>query len=315
MKSAFITAGGIGDTLQTLQAATLFYDKNIEKFQINPTSLPVPRRPDIYVNSHQEIVDFVNKCTYFSAYSCPERVGGFKDSENPLNLKTDFLDELHKKYDKVFAVTPDFLFQAPLSFPWFEYCKSYKRFMQTQVYTKTQDDFCHDAINPNTKNIFFNFTSVTLEKNYSLPFVQKIIDLFNKTSYNIIIARTSNWKGTPIPFFAQGRFYDLVDKPIEEVMGVLNKCDYFCGIDSAFSHISYHLGLPRLILQYQYNQPFHIVRYQNDTTDCIPLNVPPEQVFNRIMLNLRDPITQALPQFNIPYQTNTKQLLFKKYYD
>lgn len=312
MNAAFIGSGGIGDVLQTLIAATLFRNRyagygmgSLDRGGVQ-----------IYINSHKEIYDFVKKCTDFEVFQCPERGVAFPDTENSLNLPQDFLDNLFKKYDKVYAVTPDFLFQAPFSFPWFHYCKSYKRFLQIPVQLQTDYKFKHEAINPNTKNVFLNMTSVTMEKNYSFPALQKLVDFFAKSNYNVIIARISNWKGTPIPFLLQGKFYDLVDRPIDEVVNILNKCDYFCGIDSGFSHIAYHLGLPRLILQYQFNQPFHIARYQNDTTDCIPLNSTPETIFNRIMLNLRDPITEAIPaQFNIPYQTNTKQLLYKKYYD
>jgi ADP-heptose:LPS heptosyltransferase len=154
-----------------------------------------------------------------------------------------------------------------------------------------------------------------MEKNYPLPALQELINKLNGTNYNVIISRTSSWKGTPLPFFLQGKYYDLVDRPIKEVMNVLNCCDYFIGIDSAFSHIAYHLNKPRMVLQYNQN-PYHVVRYHENLNHDLPLNVSPDHIFNRVMLNLKDPLTQALPAYmNIPYQTNTKQLLFKKYYD
>lgn len=303
MSTAIITCGGIGDVLESVKAGVVHMAHNQE---------PV----DIYINSHQEIIDFVQKCTYFPAFPCPERTNSFKDVENPLNLPPLFLDSLFEKYDSVYSCFPDSLGQAPFAFPWFKFVKSYKEFLKTKVDIRTEHFFRYAAINSDTKNIFIHATSITMEKNYDLSKLQKLVNLFNKTNYNLIIARTSTWKGAQLPFFCQGKFYDMVDRPIGEVVDVMDKCDYFVGIDSGLAHISYHLGLPRLVLQQHFGQPFHISRYHEDVTDDLPLGVEPEHIFNRVMLNLRDPLTQAIPAYiAIPYTANTKQLLYKKYYD
>lgn len=308
MQAAIITTGGIGDVLHGLIAATLWFDKH-SKWCTQAVS------PHIYVNSHQEIVDFINKCTYFKAYPCPARVNNFRDAENPLNLPSGFIDNLFNSYNNVYSCFPDALGQAAFSFPWFQYVKSYKGFLQTKIRIKTQENFIHEAINKNTKNIFIHPTSVTFQKNYPLMALQELINKLNSSNYNVIISRTSQWKGTQLPFFLQGKYYDLVDRPIEDVVNVMNNCDYFVGIDSGLSHIAYHLGLPRLVLQYD-NNPYHIARYHEDVTDDLPLSSSPEQIFNRIMLNVRDPLTYSLPAYmQIPYNFNTKQLLYKKYYD
>lgn len=302
MSCAIISTGGIGDTLLALSAATRYQRHNDE---------PI----DIYVNSHQEILDFVNKCTYFRAFPCPERKNQFQDPENPLNLPKEFLDKLFKEYGLVYSCFPDSLGRAPFDFPWFKYVKSYKEFLRTKVHIKTQNGKS-PAINPNTKNIFLHATSVTMEKNYSLSALQNLVTMLNTTNYNVIICRTSSWKGTQLPFFCKGNFYDMVDRPIEEAVSTLASSDYFIGIDSSFAHLAYHLEVPRLVLHQHFNQPFHISRYHEDTGDDLPLNTSPEQIFNRVVLNIKQPYTLVIPSYlNIPHNVNAKQLLYGKYYD
>lgn len=299
MSCAFIVTGGLGDALLGLIAPTLYQLHNEEPIRI-------------FVNSHQEIVDFINKCTYFQAEKCPERTGGFADPENPLNLPPEFLEKLHKDYDHVYSCFPDALGQAPFAFPWFKYAKSYKDFMRTKVHMKVNQLFTPR----NTKIVFIHATSVTLEKNYPLTKLQRLMDMFNKTHYAVELARTSSWKGAPLPFFCMGVYKDIVDRPIEEVVSLMAQADYFIGIDSGLAHIAYHLGLPRVVLQQHFNQPFHLARYHQDPTDDLPLDIPPEVIFTRAMLNIKDPITQAIPAYlNLPPNVNTKQLLYKKYYD
>jgi hypothetical protein len=301
MSCAIITSGGIGDCLESLKAASLYQLHNDE---------PV----EIYVNSHQEIVDFINKCTYFPALRCPERKNNFNDAENPLNLPKEFLDGLFKEFSSVYSCFPDSLGTAPFDFPWFRFVKSYKEFIRTKVHFRPPT--ISPAINPDTKNIFIHATSITPEKNYSLSSLQSLVSLLNSLNCNIIICRASQWKGEKLPFFCKGKFYDLVDRPIEEAVSTLQRSDYFIGIDSSFAHIAYHLGIPRLVLQQHFNQPFHLARYHEDVTDDIPLNIGPEQIFNRVALNLREPYTMAIPAYlNIPHNVNTKQLLYRKYYD
>jgi hypothetical protein len=304
MSVAIITAGGIGDCLMAVQAATLYQSINLE---------PV----EIWVNSHQEIVDFINKCTYFPAFKCPEHHNKFHDPENPLNLPKDFLDGLFTKHTNVWSAFPDSLGQCAFAFPWYRFCKNYKAFLRTKIHVKQYPrSFENLALNPDTKNIFIHATSITLEKNYQMTKLQKLVNMLNTTNYNVIICRTSEWKGTPLPFFCQGKYYDLVDEPIDKVIYTLRKSDYFIGIDSGPAHVAYHLDVPRIVLHNNFNIPMHLVRYHEDSSDDLPLNVEPEVIFNRVMLNLKDPLTYAIPSYlTIPHNANTKQLLFKKYYD
>jgi len=300
MSCAIITCGGIGDVCQALSAATLFEAEH-------------NRKADIYVNSHIEILDFIKKCTYFNVFQCPSRTNEYKDPENPLNLPKTFLDNLINEYDAVYSCWPDSLTLAWHAFPWKDYVRTYKAFMQTKVSLKANENFKHEAIKPNTKNIFIHVTSITMEKNYPLPKLQALVNLFNKVGYNIIIARTSQWKGSPLPFFCQGNYIDLVDRPLEETINILNKCDYFIGIDSAYAHISFHLQIPRIVLQQRYQTPYHIIRYHETCEDDMPLESPLESIFNRVMLNLTEPLTSAIPAYvQIPYQADMRNLLIKK---
>jgi hypothetical protein len=302
MSLALITAGGIGDSLFAVQCAALYEYHNDGPIHI-------------YVNSHQEIVDFINGCTFYKGIRCPDRVNKLPDPENPLCLPKEFLDQLYSNYDEVYSAFPDALGQAPFSFPWFRYTKAYKNVLKTKIHVKTGILNC-DTIDKNTKNVFLNLNSITIEKNYPLTEIQKLVNILNQTEYNVIIARCSSWKGQPLPFFCQGKYCDLVDKSIDEVVSTMSHCDYFCGIDSGLSHVAYHLDIPRIVLHQQYNQPFHLARYHEDVMEDMPLNSSAEQIAHRIILNLRDSVTTALPTyFNIPCLTNTKQLLFKKYYD
>lgn len=296
MKTAIIGVGGLGDILRVAQAATLIGGATI------------------YVNSHKEVYDFCDKSLFFPAKECPKRNAFFKESEHPLNLPKEFIDELFSSYSNVYFAAPDDLGTASLSFPWFKYVDSYKDYVRIKVPIRV-----HPVINPIPKvrkRIFIHATTVTMEKNYSLTYLQALVDLLNKTPYEIVIARTSKWKGTELPFYLEGKYIELVDRPIEECIYYLNSSDYFFGVDSSFSHVAYHLNLPRLIVLNNYHNPIHICRWQEDISDTLPLDAQPEMVFNRIMLGMKDPITQTLPTFfNIPHTVNTKQLLYKKYYD
>lgn len=303
MKAAFIVTGGIGDFL--LSTPSIVSWKNNHPFD----------DLDIYVNSHKELLDFILKCTDFNAFICPPRLNVLKDPESPLNLGTHFLDSLFKKYEEVYSLCPDSLGQMPFSFPWFKYSSNYEDFTLLKCPLKLFNKFNHTALNPDTKNILIHATSVTFEKNLSTPVLQKLVDLFSTTNYNLIIVRTSTWQGTPIPFMVKGKFHDVVDQSIEITANLVANSDYVVSIDSAISHLAYHLSKPRLILHYN-QHPIHLVRYHSLISQELSINTPPEQIFNRVMLNIRDPITQKIPaSLNIPYQTNTKQLLYKKYYD
>lgn len=294
--NAIIVTGGIGDVLVGLQAGMLIG----------------PEKCHIFVNSHKEILDFVQKCTYFHVLPCPERQPLLPDAENPLNLPRQFLKGLHQDYQKVYSCFPDGLGLNPFAFPWYQYVKSYKEFLRVKIPIKVN---VLDHGNAPPINVFCNFTSVTLEKNWPLPKVQKFVDFLNKTRYNVIIARTSGWKGVQIPFFCVGKYYDLVDLPIETVVNALAKCNYFVGIDSGLAHIAYHLGIPRVVLQRHFNTPWHIVRWQNETDCCLPLEAGAEMVLDRLMLNLRNPITVAIPSnISVPALVNAKQMLIQKYY-
>lgn len=300
MSSAFIVTGGLGDSLLGLCAPTHWQMHNDEPIKI-------------YVNSHQEICDFVEKCTYFDAEMCPARTGGFPDPENPLNLPPEFLDQLHKEHEHVWSSFPDSLGQAPFGFPWFQYVRSYKEYMRTKVSLR-----CGTVKSPaqTKKHIFLHMTSVTLEKNYSLTKLQTLVNIFNQTNYEVVIARTSQWKGTPLPFFCTGKYIDLVDQPIERICMEIRDSDYFVGIDSSMAHIAYHIGIPRIVLQQHHNSPFHLVRYHEDVCDDMSLESSPEQIANRVLLNLKDPLTENIPAYlSIPANVSTKQLLYKKYYD
>lgn len=303
MKAAFIITGGIGDFL--LSSPAIISWKNrvpLDNFKI-------------YVNSHKELLNFINECTPFHAFPCPTRLNVLKEPENPLNLGIDFLDELFQENDKVYALCPDSLGQMPFAFPWYDYDSNYEDFSLLKCPISFYNNFTHEALNQNTKNILIHATSVTFDKNLPMPALQKLIDLFAQTNYNVIITRTSQWQGTPIPFMVQGKFHDIVDQPISRLVNFVAHSDYVISIDSAISHLAYHLNKPRLTLNYN-QHPLHLVRYHTLISQELTTNTSPEQIFNRVMLNLRDPITQKIPaSLNIPYQTSTKQLLYKKYYD
>ncbi len=300
MNAAFIVTGGLGDFLLSSPAIVHWHLKG--------------HVAHVHVNSHNELFDFVKKSTLFKAFKCPKRLSVLKEPENPLNLGTAYLDTLFREYDRVYALCPDGLGQMPFAFPWFDYVSNYEDFTLTKMPILHSNDK-PEAINPDKKNVLIHATSVTLEKNIPFPTLQRLVDLFGQTDYNLIITRTSEWQGTPIPFFVNGKFVDVVNQPITELVKLVAHADYVISIDSAVSHLAYHLSRPRLNLAYNQN-PFHLVRYHTNIAQELSIHNSAEQIFNRVMLNMRDPITQKIPaSVNIPYQTSTKQLLFKQYYD
>jgi len=305
-KAAIIVCGGIGDVLYGLRAATIL--KNIPHKEESDVGI------DIFVNSHSEITDFINTCTEFKAKQCPERDNLMPEPENPLNLPMEFIDQLYKDYNMVFACFPDGLGLNPFAFPWYAFCRTYKDFLRTRVKITIPTEVLN-AESVSGRAVFIHANSVTPQKNWPLSELNKLIGMFNGTNFHPVVARLSRWKGEPIPFYCAGNFTDLCDKPIVNVLAHLLFAKHAICIDSGLAHCAYHLGVPRTVLQQHFQQPFHMVRWQEDTSDMIPLGATAEQIFNRVMLTIKEPMAYMIPPYlAIPANVNKKQLFAQKYY-
>ena len=108
------------------------------------------------------------------------------------------------------------------------------------------------------------------------------------------------------------------DPNFNDSLDILCKSEYGIFTCNGPSHIAYQLGVPRLILDPQFNKIPWISRWKEDNEECIDINTSTELVSNIVLHNIENPETLLVDRKIILYlitngYNNWKEIFLLKY--
>lgn len=287
---AIITAHGIGDNILGLQCAHHVGADNC----------------DVFVAARDEVFDVVKDCFghLFNIYKADGKLG-----ENNYFLECKEAQDFFKsKYPFVYYVVPDLLFRNPFAFDYGHCHVPPSVIKSTRLLTKEYSS----PVN----TVYVGLTSSTPGYNYAnlKPLLIKLGK--ENPNYNFYFPKISKWAGTDIDF---GDLTGLpsnvvvVENPsMKESLGVLRKSCYGIFSCNGPSHLAYHYGIPRLVLDPQFEKPAWIARWKEDYSECVSINTNIIDVSRIVKTNLDVPETQLIPRrFAVQEKDWTKELIFK----
>jgi hypothetical protein len=180
------------------------------------------------------------------------------------------LESIRKGFYEFYYVCPDLTFKNPYSFDYRRYRTNPKAIITTRLLTH--------KYKPNGKNIIYLALNSTTP-GYTYQNIGELAVQLAKNipNYEIYLPVLTNWNGKPIPpvIFSE-KPNNLVieyDQDVEHSLNKLKTAHYCICADNGFSHISYHLGQSRMLLDphlFQNPNPLPwIVRWREDITDSI----------------------------------------------
>jgi hypothetical protein len=118
--------------------------------------------------------------------------------------------------------------------------------------------------------------------------------------YHILLPSISQWAGKEVaPFKVENPPANLTiiqDGSFESAIENLRHSCYFVGTDNGPSHLAYHYGIPRLILDPQFIRLPWVARWKEDITECVPIEIPPKMAIQTVVTNLAIPQTCLIPR-------------------
>lgn len=216
------------------------------------------------------------------------------------------------EYDEIYYVIPDLLFRNPHSF-------DYKKYNLHPQIIKQQRVFLYEN-NIQENRIYCGLQTTTSGYLYS-----QIKELINDLSiklpyYEIYFPNINSWNNEKC-FDLSGEFKSntIIDKNCSLIssLSYLKQSKYFIGTCNGPSHIAYHLGIPRLILDPQYDKAPWVARWKEDYSECIDIRMPYNYVSQLVYNNITQIETNLIPRNMALYNSNNgktwKDNLFLKY--
>lgn len=217
-------------------------------------------------------------------------------NDNILLKDEAVLKEVTDGYDEFYYEVPDLLFTHPHSF-------DFKKFRTYPHIIKTMRTLTKKARPEN--RIYLGLMTTT--KGYTYTKIAEVAYALadQLPEYEVYLPLTTKWASTDVPeVVLPARIpTNLVvtkDVPFEANLDILARSCYFIGTDNGPSHVAYHLGMPRLILDPQFDKMPWIARWKEDYLESLPIGISPESVVDVVKANLRVPATTLLPR-RYPY--------------
>lgn len=220
---------------------------------------------------------------------------------------------LLSQYDKVYYVIPDLMFNNKMAFNFNDFrvtpSPQIIKSLRTLLDRKQRTD----------NLIYCGLQSVT--PGYLYQEIPKLlVSLANALpSYEIYFPNISKWSGKDTFHIKDKTEYPsnvlIDDNPnFLDSLAILTYSKYFIGTDNGPSHVAYHLGIPRTILDPQFNNLPWVARWKEDVSDSIPINMFPDTVANIVKKNIEMPQTLMIPRICMAMSQNAdwKQKLFIK---
>lgn len=292
---------GIGDCLLSLQISHWLTEKNIPHKNI--------------ISAREEVFNPLNYIAgkIFNL----ERISDEYANDNLIEFNNEKLEELKQKYksQNICYNVPDLLFTNPLSFKYEQYDLNPQIIKKTRTLTK--------AAKKKEKIIYCGLCSNTQGYMYS-----DIYNLLNKIAarlpnYTVYFPKVAKWvKDINYNCDFSKNFLSNVwideDPNFNTSLDILSKSAYGVFTCNGPSHLAYHLGIPRLILDPQYNKILWISRWKEDYEECIPIQIDAENISRLIETNISTPQTMMIDRkiiLNLISQNynNWKEILYFKF--
>lgn len=235
----------------------------------------------------------------------------YASNNNLLNDESLF-EFLTKDYEEKYYVIPDLLFNNKHTFDF----KKYGTNPQMIRSTRLLDNRTRAVVRP---MIYLGLMSTTPGYTYDDILSLARAMAITNPQYEVYLPLVNKWAGKDIKNFdvpanLPSNLKIDVNPDFLKSLDILKEACYFVGTDNGPSHLAYHLGTPRLILDPQYNRVPWIARWREDYLESIPINTSVENIVEIVRLNLKIPQTSLLPRVSILMNPGVdwKQLMYMK---
>jgi hypothetical protein len=273
---------GLGDCVLALQISYLLKLKNIKHQTLISTRNEV-YKPLSHIFSKE--LDF-------------EQIDNKYAHENALLNNQEYYNELVKTHNSNYITynVPDLLFRNPLAFNYAEYG------LNPQLIKKTRVLSHHFSYKE--KIIYCGLTTSTNGYMYeNIPILLKGL-AEHLPDYTIYFPKVKSWDkdinyigAFDIQF--PSNVYIHENPSFEDSLDYLTKSCYGIFACNGPSHIAYQIGIPRLILDPQFDRIPWMSRWKEDYEECIPLNTEYNDVINLIVNNIKYPETTLIDRKKI----------------
>jgi hypothetical protein len=289
-KVLIVGGHGLGDCLLSLQCAS-FVRKAGEEC-------------DVQIYTRDEVFNPLQ--SIFGHLGALKQV---KDKElDPTRI--DDIDTALYFYNNVYYVLPDWLFSNPAAFDWKKYGTNPQIIKTTRL-----------LLDQHKNNGVIYLGLMTSTQGYLYQEIEDLATNLAKSlpEYTVYLPLLSSWAGQQIQSF---NFKDVPKNLIIEkdpnftsALFTLRDSVYFVGTDNGPSHVAYHLGVPRLILDPQYGKLPWVARWKEDPTESVPISTPWPDVVNIVKTNLEQPSTLLIPRASVFANAGTewKRALLNKF--
>ncbi len=280
MSVVLAVSGGIGDQIEGLKCASYIPDyKN---------------RVKIYSCSRNEVFGplyylFGQK---FQLEQVPEKFAeGYQILHN-----TSLVNDLKGSAAEFYFVTPDLLYRGPYAFDYKKYNVSLPTIKSTRLLLKkyTPKNEIYLGLMTTTPGYLYDeIVNLAIRLAVNLPdCIIHLPIITNWASQDILIP------GLPILSKPENLIVYYNPDFIEQ-LEIQNKCCYGIYTCNGVSHIAYHLGQIRIILDPQFEKNLWISRWKENPNECINIKTSVTDVLKLAITNLRIPQTTLLPHKNV----------------
>jgi hypothetical protein len=232
-----------------------------------------------------------------------------KGELDPTNI--DKIDTDLYFYNEVYFALPDWLFSNPKAFDWQRYHTSPQMIKTTRLLAdqRRNNGVIYLGLMTSTQGYLYDDIEA-LAVNLAKVFPQ----------YSVYLPIITSWAGQTLKEFnfpadAPKNLIIEKDPNFAASLSVLRDSVYFIGTDNGPSHVAFHFGVPRLILDPQYNKLPWIARWKEDVTESIPIGSSWPEVVRLVSTNFNRPETLLIPRAAVLANLGTewKRLLLNKF--
>lgn len=295
MSKVLIIGGhGMGDCLLSLQCAIAVQQRIIE--------------PTVYISAREEVWKPISHL--FGCFFTMQRIDESYAYDNAVLKDESLMQKISGRFDEVYYVIPDLLFANKYAFDFKKYHTSPQILRDMRIIGSSSKA---------SNIIYLGLMTTTEGYMYSEPLSLAMSLAYTLPSYRIYFPIINKWAGKEIkpislPAAVPNNLIVDVNPDMIDSMNMLCKSSYFVGTDNGPSHIAYHFGVPRLLLDPQFNRLPWIARWRENYLESIPISAPVDGITNVVKMNLERPQTTLIPRMTclVNGDCDWNQVLFIK---
>jgi hypothetical protein len=265
---------GLGDCILSLQISHLLKQK-----QIKHTTL-ISTRDQIYKPLYHIFSNELDLNQIDQKYA----------NDNALLHNQDYIKEIASIHnsDNITYNVPDLLFRNPLAFKYNDYGLNPQLIKKTRILShlfNTKENIIYCGLLTTTKG--YTYHNIPLLLRSLAEHLPNYIIYFPKIkTWDKDLDYTGNFNAE----FPSNVWID--DNPqFEKSLDVLTKSKYGIFTCNGPSHIAYQIGIPRLILDPQFNKIPWMARWKEDYEECIDINTECNDITALVVNNINNPET------------------------